>query len=100
VGRKRWAQPNDRLGSIDCQNSRYATADIQHREVPKGRLKVAQDVVLGNHYEAVLVPQGTAEILHARIHPPLPFVIATAGVTGLHPTEGDENTSTRSLVRS
>src|ERR1700722_19957178 len=42
-------------------------------EVPKGRLKVAQDVVLGNPHEPVLSPAGTAENLDAGIHPPLPL---------------------------
>jgi hypothetical protein len=56
-------------------------------EVPKGRLKVAQDVVVGNHHGAVLIPQGTAEILHARIHPPQHRIRMEAPPS----TEGDEN---------
>jgi hypothetical protein len=39
--------------------------------VPKGRLKVAQDAVLGTIQKTEPVPSGTAEIVRARIQPSL-----------------------------
>src|ERR1700689_305186 len=53
VGRKRWAQPNDRFPA--------ATNLRTLRLVPKGRLKVAQHVVLGQLRQCKSVPSGTAE---------------------------------------
>jgi hypothetical protein len=74
-GPKTMGQPNNRFHCIDSQILSLSEIDrtpIHERYdvVPKGRLKIAQDVVLGKTSACRTVPSGTAEHRRSGFQPP------------------------------